>query len=204
MILHLVHDPMCSWCYAFAPVWRRIRAALPASLVVEYVVGGLAPDSDVPMPAPMREYIQQTWRRIQSVVPGTEFNFEFWTRCAPRRSTYPACRAVLAARHLDPALEPVMIERIQRAYYREARNPSDAVTLEALAGEIGFDVEEFREWVATPACEAMLTQDFARVRAFGVTGFPSLVLTAGLRHTLIPHDFVNPEITLAALRGCGA
>jgi putative protein-disulfide isomerase len=204
MILHLVHDPMCSWCYAFAPVWRRIRAALPASLAVEYVVGGLAPDSDVPMPAPMREYIQQTWRRIQSVVTGTEFNFEFWTRCAPRRSTYPACRAVLAARHRDPALEPVMIERIQHAYYREARNPSDADTLEALAGEIGLDVDEFRAWVGTPACEAMLAQDFAHALAFGVPGFPSLVLSAGARHMLIPHDYANPDVTLDALRALGA
>ncbi len=48
--LHLVHDPMCSWCYAFAPNWRQIKAALPASISVQYVLGGLAPDSDQPMP----------------------------------------------------------------------------------------------------------------------------------------------------------
>jgi hypothetical protein len=35
-------------------------------------------------------------RRIERSVPGTKFNFEFWSRCRPRRATYPACRAVIA------------------------------------------------------------------------------------------------------------
>ncbi|HSG65339.1 MAG TPA: DsbA family protein, partial [Gammaproteobacteria bacterium] len=86
--LHYIHDPMCSWCYAFAPVWERIQAALPANVRVEYVLGGLAPDTDEPMPAPMRDHIQQTWNRIRAAVPGTVFNFDFWTRGTPRRATY--------------------------------------------------------------------------------------------------------------------
>lgn len=27
--LHLIHDPLCGWCYAAAPWWRR-PAACPA------------------------------------------------------------------------------------------------------------------------------------------------------------------------------
>ena len=34
-----------------------------------------------------------------------------------------------------------MFEAIQRAYYQEARNPSDIVVLIALAGEIGLDTQ---------------------------------------------------------------
>ena len=143
--VYYVHDPMCSWCYAFAPTWERIAAAMPPGFDVALLVGGLAPDSDVPMPAEMRARIEQTWRRIQTIVPGTEFNFEFWTRNTPRRSTYPACRAVLAAKHFDPALEAPMIAAIQRAYYREARNPSDLETLSTLAAELGVDREAFGE-----------------------------------------------------------
>ena len=26
--LFYVHDPMCSWCYAFAPVWERVHGEL--------------------------------------------------------------------------------------------------------------------------------------------------------------------------------
>jgi len=144
-------------------------------------------------------YVQENWRRIQSVVPGTEFNFDFWTRCLPRRSTYPACRAVLAARHFGSRYEAEMIERIQLAYYREARNPSDVETLCELAGEIGIDVQAFREQIGGTACQAMLESDIQKTLALGVTGFPSLVLATDDGLTVIPHDYIDPMISLRAI-----
>lgn len=190
---------MCSWCYAFAPNWRRINAALPASISVQYVLGGLAPDSDQPMPLHVQVHIQDNWRRIQSIVPGITFNFDFWTRCLPRRSTYPACRAVLAAKHFGPQYEAKMIDKIQIAYYREARNPSDVETLCELAGEIGIDVQAFEARMGDEACQAMLESDIQKTRALGVTGFPSLVLATDDGIAVIPHDYIDPLITLKAI-----
>jgi len=172
---------------------------LPSSISVQYVLGGLAPDSDLPMAPHVQVYVQENWRRIQSVVPGTEFNFDFWTRCLPRRSTYPACRAVLAARHFGSRYEVEMIERIQLAYYREARNPSDVETLCELAGEIGIDVQAFRERIGGKACQAMLESDIQKTLALGVTGFPSLVLATDDGLTVIPHDYIDPMISLRAI-----
>lgn len=100
MPLHLYyfHDPMCSWCWAFSPLWNEIVKGLPDHVMAKRVLGGLAPDTDQPMPADMRDKIKGIWQTIQQTVPGTPFNFEFWEKCTPRRSTYPACRAVIAAR----------------------------------------------------------------------------------------------------------
>lgn len=197
--LYYVHDPMCSWCYAFAPTWHRIESALPASLAVEYVLGGLAPDSDMPMPPEMQAHLQSTWRRIEAAVPGTVFNYDFWTRCTPRRSTYPACRAVLAARYFGQEHERPMIGRIQAAYYREARNPSDTETLCALAAELGLDAEAFRARLTGEACQALLEQQIRKARRLGVSGFPSLVLAAEGRSAIVPHDYNDATVTLRAL-----
>ena len=94
MELYYVADPMCSWCYGFALEWKRAKDQL--ALPVRLVMGGLASDSDEPMPAEMREYVQSAWRSVAQTT-GAGFNHEFWERCTPRRSTYPSCRAVLAA-----------------------------------------------------------------------------------------------------------
>ena len=41
--LYYVHDPMCSWCWGFAPVWQEVRERLTDSPVqVKYLLGGLA------------------------------------------------------------------------------------------------------------------------------------------------------------------
>ena len=90
--LYYIHDPMCSWCYAFRPVWEQIQQQLPVDIRVQYVLGGLAPDSDQPMPLETRAYVQDQWHKIIQTVPGTVFNFDFWEQCQPRRSTYRDCK----------------------------------------------------------------------------------------------------------------
>ncbi|SQH76486.1 conserved protein of unknown function [Shewanella benthica] len=130
--VYYVYDPMCSWCWGYAPTWNNLRAALKESGInVEYRLGGLAPDSNEPMPDEMKAFLEQTWHKIAAEL-GTEFNFDFWRQCQPRRSTYPACRATLIAR--EQGLEQAMLDGIQQAYYLKAMNPSDLTTLISIAG----------------------------------------------------------------------
>ena len=192
--LFYVHDPMCSWCYAFAPVWERVHGELADRVAIGTVLGGLAPDSDTLMPADMRERIRGTWQRIESVVPGTQFNYDFWEDCEPRRSTYPSCRAVIAARDQGIEHEYGMVTAIQRAYYREARNPSLTETLTELAGEMGLDESRFASTLVSPECEHVLQEEIGRAVSLGVRGFPSLVLVLGSAGMHIPQDYSDAEL----------
>ena len=124
--LYFYHDPMCSWCWGYRSVSDQIFAALPDNVELVKIVGGLAPDSNEPMPESLRQKLPMVWQEIHDLL-GTEFNFDFWTQCEPRRSTYPACRAVLAAGEQDRYDD--MSDAIQRAYYLRAMNPSDVDTL---------------------------------------------------------------------------
>ena len=137
--LYYVHDPMCSWCWGFRPVWQEIRQNLAGNIQVKYLLGGLAPDNDEIMPVAMQQDIAGYWRKIQQHIPNTEFNFDFWQQCEPRRSTYPACRAVIAARKQQADIELAMIEGIQKAYYLHAQNPSNDDTLISLAVKLGLN-----------------------------------------------------------------
>jgi len=197
--LYYVHDPMCSWCWAFRPVWTEIVEALPTGVEPRRLLGGLAPDCDQPMPEAMRRQISGIWRDIERRVPGTRFNFDFWTHCSPRRSTYPACRAVIAARRQSPGAEEAMILAIQRAYYLEAKNPSEHATLIGLAEGLGLDGARFAEELnSTPVREA-LDREIRAGRAMGAVGFPSLVLVEGRDARLLQHDYLDAGVVLAQL-----
>lgn len=197
--LYYVHDPMCSWCWAFRPVAAQIFQALPAGVTLVRLLGGLAPDSDEPMPRQMQAYLQSTWHTIEQRVPGTEFNFDFWSHCQPRRSTYPACRAVIAARRQDVAAEGSMILAIQQAYYLRAMNPSDDATLIGLAGEIGLDEARFAGDLRAPAIQQQLEQEIELGRAIGADGFPSLVLEQQGRCHRLNYDYCDPAPVLTQL-----
>ncbi len=175
-ILYHVHDPMCSWCWGFRRVWDQLRESLPESVKVANVVGGLAADNDDPMPLEQQKTISGYWSDVAEQT-GAQFNFDFWKVCQPRRSTYPACRAVLAA--AIQQAEQAMIDAIQQAYYLRAMNTSDNSTLITLAKEIGLDAERFAADLISPAIQAELEKNFALRQKIGVYSFPSLVLAQG-------------------------
>ncbi len=195
--LYYYHDPMCSWCWGYRPAAQQLFASLPEGVQRKNILGGLAPDSDQPMPPAQCEAIAGYWRRI-ALMLGTEFNYDFWTNCEPRRSTYPACRAVIAAAR--QGREEEMILAIQRAYYLEAQNPSDPDTLQQLAGKLALDAESFRADIASGDTEAELQKQLCFTRESGVSGFPSLALQEDGQLVAISVDYKNHETSLKQIR----
>lgn len=197
-ILYYIHDPMCSWCWAYRPTHAVLMEALQhLPIEVLNVLGGLAPDSDDPMPIDMQAMLQNTWRRIEQQV-GTEFNYDFWRECKPRRSTYPACRAVLAAKAQDA--EDAMIHAIQEAYYLRAMNPSDNSTLVALAEELGLDSAAFADALSSARTQAELLKDITFARQLPLQGFPSLVLAQKGDYFPIVLDYHSAEQSVQQIK----
>jgi putative protein-disulfide isomerase len=193
-ILYYIHDPMCSWCWGFRPTLTTVLERLSTTIQVQYLLGGLAPDSNEPMPQTMRTHIRDNWKRIQQTIPGTSFNFDFWTSCQPRRSTYPACRAVIATRYQQPTLGTAMIFAIQEAYYLNSKNPSDDKVLIDLANELGLDAARFTRDLSSPETQKLLLSEIQFSRELGVSSFPSLVLKNNKIETLLKLDYNKPDI----------
>lgn len=198
--LYYIHDPMCSWCYAFRPVWIQIQQQLDLRINVQYILGGLAPDSDQSMSPETRAYIQSQWRKIIQTVPGIQFNFDFWEQCQPRRSTYRACRAALLARQQGKDYEIAMIHAIQDAYYQQARNPSDRDTLCALAQQIGLDSDIFARSLDDDATQQALLADIRLARSIGGNSFPSLFLQQNKTVQSIPLNYTDAAEMLCAIK----
>lgn len=175
--LYYIYDPMCSWCWGFSRVLNVLLEKLPKDVEVKRLLGGLAPDSDIPMPESMQQSIKDNWSRIEESIPNVKFNFDFWRENIPRRSTYPACRAVIAARIQGAEYENKMIDAIQRAYYQQARNPSDISTLMELSKELNLSVPKFRDDLLSTEVNHVLQEEINLSRALYAENFPSLVLT---------------------------
>ena len=191
-VLYYFHDPMCSWCWGFRPVWLQVKAAVADQVDIRYVLGGLAPDTDKHMPASVQAHLQQTWHRIQNDIPGTQFNFDFWAQCSPRRSTYPSCRTIIATRMQAPDREPDMLYAIQRAYYLQARNPSDIDVLTQLACEQGLDTDRFSTDIRSAQCQQLFDDELSLCHHFNVESFPTLLLSNGENDAVITLDYKQP------------
>ncbi|MCG9739665.1 DsbA family protein [Shewanella insulae] len=195
--LYYVYDPMCSWCWGFKPVWEKIEQALSGEIEIVYLLGGLAPDSDQAMPMAMQLQIAAYWRRIEALL-GTEFNHEFWALNTPRRSTYPACRAILAARAQQA--EGTMLTAIQKAYYLQARNPSDNEVLIDLASKVGLDKTQFSADLLHEETQEALLAEIHFARSIGGNSFPSLFVQSTVGITPISIDYQDVDACIAQIR----
>lgn len=195
--LYFYHDPMCSWCWGYRPVSDMLFERLPAGISRQNVLGGLAPDTSVPMPLAQQAAISGHWKKIHDML-GTEFNFDFWEKCEARRETYPACRAVIAASHQDKAEQ--MINAIQRAYYLLAMNPSDLSTLELLARELAINTQRFSADLRSAEVELELQRQVRFARLSPISGFPSLALEAAGQLIPVRLDHRSFQVTLDHLQ----
>ncbi|PSV49619.1 DsbA family protein [Photobacterium indicum] len=195
--LYYIYDPMCSWCWGYKPVWLQIKDVVSNDVEIVYVLGGLAPDSGVPMSEAMQQQIASYWKKIENYL-GTQFNYDFWHQNMPRRSTYPACRAILAAR--EQRAEQGMLDAIQHAYYLDAKNPSDNDILIGLAKSIGLDCEKFEADFLSPTTHDALLREIAFARSIGGNSFPSLFVQTekGVGELVINYE--DAETTIAQIR----
>jgi len=106
---------------------------------------------------------------------GTTFNYEYWRRNTPRRSTYPACRAAIAAGQMRDGGLAEMVYGIQKAYYLEARNPSLPEVLCDIAESIGLERDTFYRTWQSESVEKAFTINLELVRRMGVQGFPTVI-----------------------------
>ncbi|MGR5064767.1 DsbA family protein [Photobacterium sp. DNB22_13_2] len=195
--LYYVYDPMCSWCWGYKPTWDQITQAIPDQVEITYVVGGLAPDCDEPMPDIMQQQIMAYWKKIEDYL-GTNFNYDFWVNNTPRRSTYPACRAIIAAR--SQGAELAMLNAIQKAYYLNAQNPSDNDVLLNLAQGMGLDMEQFKDEFLSEQTHQRLLDEIAFARSIGGNSFPSLFIERAGRIIQLPIDYQDAQTTIVQIR----
>ena len=182
---------MCSWCWAFNPTWKKVRETLPIIINTNYLLGGLAPDSKIIMSPEIREYVMGNWKRIQEVIPDTKFNYDFWTLCEPKRSTYPSCRAVICAKNQRSDIEQSMINAIQQAYYLNAQNPSNEDVLIKIATDLDLDTERFKKDLRSTKVNETLLNEIELAQSISGNGFPSLVLNTDDKLKKINIDYLD-------------
>ncbi len=169
-----IADPMCSWCWGFAPVIARIAAEYGDKAPVRLIAGGLRIGTTEPMDARARDYVRHHWGQVQAMT-GQPFDFAFFDRRNFIYDTLPACRAVVALRNLAPERVLPSFAAIQRAFYAENRDVTRIDVLADIAAAAGIDRETFLAVYASDEIGESLAADLAAVKALDVSGFPALL-----------------------------
>lgn len=187
--LLLAMDPMCSWCWGFAPVFGTLAAeARQAGVAVTVRAGGLNPKPVLPLTHEARENIVQSWRRVQ-VVTGQPFGEAFGFGEHFSYDTEPACRALVAARRLDNGNLLSYIELMQQAFYVQGRDLQKPAVLLELAQEAGYGGIAFAALFDSLPVREETDDDFTWFRNLGLSGFPTLLAESDGQLALLTNGY---------------
>jgi putative protein-disulfide isomerase len=173
---HLIYftDPMCSWCWGFAPTLMAIRSRYGDVLPIQLILGGLRPGTTDPMHERAKASTRSHWEHVTEA-SGQPFDFSFFEREGFVYDTDPAARAVVIMRRHQPQLALDFLERVQRAFYAENQDVTDPAVLADLAAAFGADRGAFLAEHASDAVKQETYRDYAVSQRAKVTGFPTLI-----------------------------
>jgi putative protein-disulfide isomerase len=196
-----VGDPLCSWCWGFAPSLRELRSRHADRFRFRLLVGGLRTgEHALPLDETLRRYLSHAWREVERR-SGQPFDHGFLERATFVYDTEPACRAVVAARRLDPEGVFEFNESLQEAFYARGEDPTNVETFVSVARARGLDERSFRDELVSEATVRETRADFERARDLGVLGFPTTLLRTASELRLVASGFLPPDELLRRVEG---
>lgn len=168
-----VMDPMCSWCWGFAPVIEQIQELAP-DLPVHLVAGGLRPGRGETLNDGARAALAEHWQAV-AAVSGQPFSTPDDLPAGFRYNTEPVCRALIVGRELDIDRLWSLISLIQSAFYTQAADVGLVPILMDLAEQAGYDRKAFCQAYDAEMTRAALAADISWTRDLGIAGFPTLL-----------------------------
>jgi putative protein-disulfide isomerase len=193
-----VGDPMCSWCWGFAPVLEAMtdHYAIP----IRTVVGGLRPGPSADLlDDRMRTFLAHHWEQVAER-SGQPFDHAALDRKDWVYDTELPARAVTTMREVQPDETLAFFTRLQRAFYAEVVDITALDSYPALLHDFPVDIDDFTQRLRSDQSKQAAWRDFAEARRLGITGFPSLLLRLGDEHLVVtrgylPWDHLEPALS---------
>ena len=193
-------DPMCSWCYGFAPAIDAVVARFGAELPIRLVMGGLRPGTTEPMSFEAKTQMAQYWTAVEEA-SGQPFDAGVIQIDGFVYDTDPAARATVIARRRGQAVGLAFLHAAQSAFYARGLDVTSPDVLADLADHVGLDRAAFLDDLASEAAKEETWRDYALSQNAGVTGFPTLI--AGPRedgaYMPVTRGYDSPDRVVAAL-----
>ena len=204
--LNLVYfaDPMCSWCYGFGPELVKVieHESQTKAVRLDLIMGGLRAYDKTVMDEASKDDVRTHWEHVAER-SGLPFDDSAMAAAGFVYDTEPACRAVVAARHLQASAALDVLHSIQRAFHADGRDVTKFEVLADVARACGLPGSAFDEAFGSAAMKEATREDFALAQRVGAVGFPTLCVDGGDKLLLINAGYARAEQVVAGLARLG-
>jgi len=193
-----VADPMCSWCWGFAPIIEKVETSFDFPLRI--VIGGLRPGDRAEPIDRVRDYVLHHWSQV-AAASGQPFDHAGLDRDDWMYDTLMADTAVVTMREVAPHETRRFLDTVQRAFYSQRVDVTESEVYRDLVLGFPVDPEEFVTQIRSGEMKAATERDFLEAQWLGVTGFPTLLLRDGASTLPISYGYAPFETVAGRITG---
>lgn len=187
-----VVDPMCSWCWGFAPAFQAVVDHHP-ELAVSVVAGGLRPGEAAELlNDQMRQTLAHHWEQVERAT-GQPFDPAGLDRQDWVYDTELADIAVVTMRNLAPDLALPWVHHLHEAFYAKAIDLTDPAAYPSLLAGLDVDADAFMTALQSPEMKAATWQDFSLARRLGASGFPTVLGVRDGKAMILTRGYTDAE-----------
>jgi len=184
-------DPMCSWCYGFAPELEKVVTKLSDKVTLELVMGGLRPYNKQTM-VELKSFLTEHWQEVNHR-SGQTFKYDILDDTQITYDTEPPSRAVVVVRSISPKQEMEFFKEVQKLFYQENKNLHLAESYFPVLKALNIDKTLFTKNFESENFKQKIKEDFTKSADYGVRGFPTLILQNGSDLFLISNGYSSSE-----------
>jgi putative protein-disulfide isomerase len=187
-----IGDPMCSWCWGISAELDKLVEQFPG-VSFRILTGGLRTGSHVQeLTDEFVQFLAVEWSEVNART-GQPVDFGILQREDWVYDTEPACRAVTVMGEIDESLAWPLFKRIQQAFYAEGVVVTDPDVYPDLVRDVAGDPDKFMAMFLSKDAVELVRDDFALVRSWGITSFPTVILRQGDSGTIIAQGYATAE-----------
>ncbi len=198
-----VYDALCGWCYGFSPVLKKLQKTFGDDLDFEVMSGGMITGSRIGPIGEVAPYIRQAYRDVEratGVTFGPGFLEGTLAKGTALFTSEPPAVALCIVRAHQPARAVAFAAALQTAIYYDGIAPADPAAYGPYASAIGLHADDFVRQMGEETYRVQAQAEFAQAAAWGVRGFPTVLLARAGTLTLLTHGFAPYEGLAARLR----
>jgi putative protein-disulfide isomerase len=173
-----ITNPMCSWSYGFLQEINRLKEEYQDVLDFRLLMGAIRISDTQALDEPSKDALAHQWHQVHERT-GQEFNFGLFNQDQFIFNTEAACRAMVLARHLIPEKEFEVFEALQKAFFQDLVNITQADGLLQVLLPFQISEETFLSLFHSNHLKEEVQQHFDYANKIGATVLPSVYLESG-------------------------
>ena len=187
----IVSDPLCSWCWAFAPQYERAMHTLVDRVEFDLLLGGINVGAAHPLGDAAQARFDSLWKQVAEVT-GQRFSHRLPAPPFVYNSTR-ACVALHAARIVTGKPSFDYLHALQARFFLNGEDVTAPELLVEVANDIGVARAPFMQAFTDPGVEAVAREEFAESKRYGTNALPSVLVDDGNVRRLFAGGWMSAE-----------